>query len=126
MRSTLITFLAILVATMSWAILGEPVVSLIILCGIAIIAPAHAVRLYWENDSMIGGLPRANYSYTIGLVILAAGNVITCLGFLYPFQSNQNFMIYLGSLLMLAGIGTLVAASSLLFQHIARRGLKSA
>ena len=122
----MILFLAILMAAISWSVIGEPGVALIILCGIAIFAPAHAVRLYWENDSMIGGLPRANYSYTIGLVILAAGNVITCIGFMYPFQGNQNFMIYIGSLLMLAGIGTLVGASSLLFQHIIRRGLKSA
>ena len=125
-RSALAVIVAIFISMGAWFFFGNPSIALVILCGIAIMAPFQAVRLYWENDSMIGGLPRANYSYNIGLVVLALGNITTCIGFFYPMKDRPELLVVLGSVLLLIGIGILVGASSLLFKHIIRRGLKSA
>ena len=112
---------AIVAAIVVWQVIREPRAAILILCGVAIAGPLQAVRLYWQNDSMMGGLPKANYSYTSGLVILASGNITTC----YGFMIEDAGIIYLGSFLLLGGIGTLVGASTLLFKHIIRRGLRS-
>ena len=121
LKSALIIVVTILTGLVAWQVFRTPHIALLIFCCIAIMSPFHAVRLYWRNDSMIGGLPRANYTYTVGFVILASGNLLTC----WSFLSNNEGLVYLGSLLLIAGIGFLVGASSLLFKHIIRRGLRS-
>jgi len=70
---------------------------------------------------MIGGLRRANYSYTGGLAALASGNVLVIQGFVL----GKKLVVYIGSTLLIVGIGLLVGASLLLFKHIMRGGLRS-
>jgi len=93
----------------------------LLLAGIATICPFYAVRLYRINDSIIGGLAKANYGYTGGLLVLFLGNALTCWGFL----SARRGFVYAGSIILVAGIGVLLAACSVLFHHIVRGGIRS-
>lgn len=120
-KVTSLIALGILLSVVLSKLLRAPEIALLLLAGIAAVCPLYAVRLYWKNDSMIGGLPRANYSYSAGLVTLWAGNVLTCWGFL----SANKGSVYLGSVVFVGGIGILLAACSLLFQHTIRRGVRS-
>lgn len=121
LRSTFFVVLGIAIGLLVWLLARNPLPPLLVFGSLAIICPFHAVRLYWRNDSMIGGLRRANYSYTTGLVTLSSGNVLVVLGFIL----DRLLPVYAGSVLLITGIGLLVAASSLLFKHIIRGGLTS-
>jgi len=120
-RTVSVITLGILLSAALSEFLNAPNVALMVLVGITTVCPLQAVRLYWRNDSMIGGLAQANYSYSAGLVILWTGNVLTCWGFL----SADMGLVYLGSVVLVAGIGILLAACSMLFGHIIRRGIRS-
>lgn len=119
--SPLATILGMIIAVGIWGFSGDPRIPLVILCAIATLGPMHSVRLYRKNDRMMGGLSSANRSYILGFCILASGNIMTCWGFL----NARIEMVYLGSVLLLVGIGFLIGASSLLFSHIIRRGIRS-
>lgn len=121
LSAAFLVLLGIAVGLLAWLLGRDPRLPLVIFGSLAIICPTHAVRLYWRNDSMIGGLPRANYSYTGGLVILSSGNVLVLQGFIL----GRLLLVYAGSLLLIIGIGLLVGASSLLFKRIVRGGLRS-
>jgi hypothetical protein len=119
--SPLIIILCVTIAVGIWGLSGDPRIPLVILCAIATLGPMHSVRLYRKNDRMMGGLSSANHSYTIGFCILASGNIMTCWGFL----NARIEIVYLGSVLLLIGMGFLIGASSFLFSHIIRRGMRS-
>lgn len=121
MRRTVYVLIVIAAGLFAWSLVRDPLPPLVIFGSLAIICPAHAVRLYWRNDSMIGGLRRANYSYTGGLAALASGNVLVIQGFVL----GKKLVVYIGSTLLIVGIGLLVGASLLLFKHIMRGGLRS-
>lgn len=120
--SPLLIVTVIVLALVFWQVFDSLSFAMILFCGLIVVCTYYsAIYLYSRNDSMMGGLPQANRGYTLGFLILACGNLITCLAFL----SGSKEGVYIGSLLLLAGTGTVVGASSLLFKHIIRRGLRS-
>lgn len=122
LKSTLLVLAGIGTAFVFWQILHSPTVALILLCSVVIVSTFHAaIYLYLKNDSMMGGLPQANYSYALGWVVLTSGNVITC----WTFVSAHKEIAYFGSVLLVAGTGMMVGANFILFKHIIRRGLRS-
>ena len=118
LRTPVIIIVGILSAFIIWQI-GFPHVAMVMLSGIIILCVYYAsIYLYLKNDSMMGGLPNANFGYTLGFVIILSGNLIIPMSFILDIPG----MISIGSVLLLIGTGFMVGSCTLLFRHIIRRG----